>query len=388
MQAACFNSDAVFIYQFGGSRVLLTIIKLFGGEHYLAVLLVLILSCILLGRHVLSDRVNQHSMWITILACILLVLQDVLAKFAEQDPSRQLLGIAASIAGYSLRPAAVLGFLLVVWSPKRKRWFLWLPVLLNCLLYCTAFFSPLTFSYNGNYVFQRGPLNWVMFAVCIAYMILILITIHVRFRDRRAGDTFVLYLCALGCLGSVAVDFVYEEFTVVSAILISSMTFYLFLRAQDADHDPLTRLWNRMTFYEDCKKHRNAVTAVAAIDMNGLKKINDELGHDAGDRALKMIGRALRGVMSKKAFAYRVGGDEFILLLFYHTEEEIHQVLQSFLEEVWRMGQSVSVGLATRAEALNSLDEMIRLSDQRMYDEKSRYYQQHDRRRSRQSSSV
>ena len=365
-----------------------SIIKLFGGEHYLAVLLVLILSCILLGRHILSDRVNQHSMWITILACVLLVIQDVLIKFAEQDPSRQTLGMIASIAGYTLRPIAVLGFLLVIWPPRRKRWFLWLPVLLNCLLYCTAFFSPLTFYYDQSYTFQRGPLSLVMFAVCLTYMILILVTIHIRFKDRRAGDTFVLYLCVLGCLGAVAVDFIYDEFTVVSAILISSMTFYLFLRAQDADHDPLTRLWNRMTFYEDCKKYRNAVTAVASIDMNGLKQINDELGHDAGDRALKMIGRALRGVMSKKAFAYRVGGDEFILLLFHSTEEEISQVMRSFLEEVWRIGQSVSVGLASRAESGNSLDEMIRLSDQRMYEEKSRYYQLHDRRRSRPSPSV
>ena len=366
----------------------LTFFKLFGGEHYLAVLLVLILSAILLGRHVLSDRVDQRSMWITILACILLIIQNALLRYAEMDPSRRLMGTIASIAGYTLRPIAVLGFLLVIWPANRQRWFLWLPVLLNCLLYCSAFFSPLTFFFDGNYVFQRGPLNWIMFAVCCGYLILILITIHRRFRDRRASDTFVLCLCALGCLGAVAVDFIYDEFTVVSAILISSMTFYLFLRAQDADHDPLTRLWNRMTFYEDCKKYRNAVTAVASIDMNGLKQINDELGHDAGDRALKMIGRALRGVMSKKAFAYRVGGDEFILLLFLSTEEEISQVMRSFLEEVWRIGQSVSVGLASRAESGNSLDEMIRLSDQRMYEEKSRYYQLHDRRRSRPSPSV
>lgn len=363
--------------------MLLTFMKLFGGEHYLAGLLVLILSCILLGRHVLSDRVNQRSMWITILACILLVLQDALVKYAEMDPSRRLLAMIATIAGYTLRPIAVLGFLLVVWPAKRKRWFLWLPVLLNCLLYCSAFFSPLTFSYDRDYVFRHGPLSWVMFAVCCVYMILVLIIIHRRFRDRRAGDTFVLWLCAAGCLGAVAVDFIYDEFTVVSAILISSMTFYLFLRAQDADHDPLTRLWNRMTFYEDCKKYRNAVTAVASIDMNGLKQINDELGHDAGDRALKMIGRALRGVTDKKTFAYRVGGDEFSLLLFHRAEEERMRVLQAFLEEVWRVGQSVSVGMATREEAGGSLDEMIRISDQRMYEEKNRYYQLHDRRRSR-----
>ena len=193
----------------------------------------------------------------------------------------------------------------------------------------------------------------------------------------------MIYLCALGCVGAMAVDVLFEEITLISAILISSMVFYLFLRTQDMDHDPLTLLWNRRIFYEDCRKNRNAVTAVASIDMNGLKKTNDELGHDAGDRALKMIGRGLLAVSGRKTIAYRVGGDEFMLLFIHCGDEEIRQAVLAFLEEMKRVGMSIAIGLATKQECGDSLDEMIRVSDQRMYEDKSDYYRTHDRRRTR-----
>ena len=249
------------------------------------------------------------------------------------------------------------------------------------MLYGSAVFLPLAFSFDSNYSFQRGPLGGAVFAVCFLYLILILVMIRIRFIDRRFRDILVIYLCALGCVGAMLADYVLEGMTLVSAILVSSLVFYMFLRAQDMDHDPLTGLRNRRVFYEDCRRNGSAVTAVASIDMNGLKKKNDELGHDAGDRALKMIGRGLRGGMGRKMVAYRVGGDEFMLLFAHCTEEDIRQIILSFLDEMWKVGLSVAIGLATRQECGDSLEEMIRVSDQRMYVDKGEYYRTHDRRK-------
>ena len=93
-----------------------------GGEHYLAALLILILSCILTSRSILSERVNQGSFWITLFVCTLLIIQDVLENVAQLDPARRDLRMITSIAGYTLRPAAVLGtsaFSLPELFPKR-----------------------------------------------------------------------------------------------------------------------------------------------------------------------------------------------------------------------------------------------------------------------------
>ena len=357
------------------------IVDLLNGEHYLALLLILILSCILLGRNVLSSRVDQQGFWVTVLACTLLIVQVVFENYAKADPARRELRMAMCITGYTLRPMAVLGFLLVVWPRHIRRWYLWIPVVLNFLVYLSALFTPLAFSFDEQYRFVRGPLNWFMFAVCIGYLVLILVTMHKRFTFRRGGDFMVIYLCAAGCLGAMAVDIALGGITIVSAVLISCMAFYLFLRSQETDQDPLTRLWNRMVFYEDCKKQKNALSAVASIDMNGLKKTNDDLGHAAGDRALKMVGNALRSVMNRKVSAYRIGGDEFMILFLHSSEEEIQQSVVAFLEEVRRVGLSVAIGVSSKAEGFDTLEEMIRNSDRRMYEDKRRYYITHDRRK-------
>ncbi len=357
------------------------ILNLAHADHYLPLMLAVILACILLGRNMMSGRIRPGSFWITILVCVLLVATDILEDYAQMDPARRTLRMFTTVAGYTLRPMAVLGFLLVIWPPEKKRWFLWIPAIVNFLLYASAWFTPLTFTFGEEYNFTRGPLGWFMLAPCLLYLILILIMVHIRFKDRRVSDTLVIYLCVLGCLGAMWIDIRMEEILLVSAILISCMTFYLFLRAQDSDHDPLTRLRNRMSFYEDCNKYKNTITAAAAIDMNGLKKVNDELGHDAGDRALRMIGRGLQDVADKKTIAYRVGGDEFIMLFFHHKEEEIRQLVQAFQNEMWRVGLNVAVGTAFRPGTEESLEELLRTSDRRMYEDKSAFYRLHDRRR-------
>ena len=357
--------------------------KLLFAEHYLSLMLILILICVIFGRKKLSDRMHQGNFWITILVCALLTVQDILERYAQLDPSRRSLRLITSVAGYSLRPAAVLGLLLVVWPPRKKHWFLWIPVVLNALVYSTAWFSPLAFTFDENYAFSRGPLGWIVVPVSLLYLILVFGMVHLRFRDSRTGDSMVLYLCALGCLGAMWMDVRFSGITMLTAILISSMTFYFFLRTQDTDHDPLTKLLNRMVFYEDCKRHKNAITAIASVDMNGLKKTNDDLGHEAGDRALKMIGRGLRSVMSRKILAYRVGGDEFAVLFLRCTEDEVQQALSDFQNEMWRVALPVAIGYAVRTEENESPEELFRLSDKRMYEDKRLYYQLHDRRKVR-----
>ena len=352
------------------------------GEHFLSMMIILVLGFTLMSRSVLSERVHQKQFWVTLVVCMLLVFQDILERYAQLDPDRRTLRMITTTIGYVLRPVAVLGFLLVIWPPSLSRWYLWIPAGVSAAVYCTATFSPMTFSFNESYQFMRGPLWPTMFIVCMVYLILILLMIHRRFRDRRVGDLVVIYVCVIGCLGATVWDVsALGGAVTIPAILISSLTFYLFLRAQDMDHDTLTRLWNRMTFYEDCRKLKKTVTAVASIDMNGLKRINDAMGHEAGDRALMSIGRAIRSRAGRKVFGYRIGWDEFMLLFLRGEEQRAESMLKDLVKEIRGEGLSVSYGLASQlTDADASLENMLRLSDRRMYEAKSRYYMLHDRR--------
>ncbi|MDP9442792.1 MAG: GGDEF domain-containing protein, partial [Actinomycetota bacterium] len=85
--------------------------------------------------------------------------------------------------------------------------------------------------------------------------------------------------------------------------------------------DPLTRLPNRRAFERDlpreiarAKRRSVGLTAVVG-DLDGLKQINDSQGHPAGDRALQALAEGLRGALRGEDCAYRIGGDEFVVLL-------------------------------------------------------------------------
>ena len=78
-----------------------------------------------------------------------------------------------------------------------------------------------------------------------------------------------------------------------------------------------------------------------------------------------------------------VNGREEPEVITADNSEEIKQLLIRFLDDIWQSGLSVAIGLATSPECGGSLDRMLQVSDQRMYEDKSQYYQAHDRRRRR-----
>jgi diguanylate cyclase (GGDEF)-like protein len=88
-----------------------------------------------------------------------------------------------------------------------------------------------------------------------------------------------------------------------------------------AEHDPLTRLYNRRAFSErlELESARAArygsPMSLVLCDLNGFKALNDTHGHAAGDAALEQIGTILRSGLRRADAAYRIGGDEFALIL-------------------------------------------------------------------------
>ena len=86
-----------------------------------------------------------------------------------------------------------------------------------------------------------------------------------------------------------------------------------------AKMDPLTGLLNRYAFHAvvaELRRTRTFDGSIVALDLNGLKRINDTFGHYAGDRALQSVARRLQEMVRSSDYVFRWGGDEFVLLLF------------------------------------------------------------------------
>lgn len=112
------------------------------------------------------------------------------------------------------------------------------------------------------------------------------------------------------------------------------------------------------------------------IDLNGLKRTNDERGHLAGDILLKEAASILKNLFGQDEI-YRAGGDEFMVLSFGTTEEALNKKIAELRKQV-ELSDTVSfaIGSFFDANSNNILSAMTK-ADKRMYDDKELYYAEH-----------
>lgn len=155
-------------------------------------------------------------------------------------------------------------------------------------------------------------------------------------------------------------------------------------------HDVLTQLKNRSFFVDELgrlARKRTPLVAIIALDLNNLKRTNDEAGHAAGDDLLRRFGEVLNKAIDRPGQAARVGGDEFMVLLPGMDEAAAQSVLDNIRSLVDLNNQyysgtplSVSAGLAVSRHHAD-LELTMKAADQAMYADKITYYQTHERRR-------
>ena len=155
-------------------------------------------------------------------------------------------------------------------------------------------------------------------------------------------------------------------------------------------HDVLTKLYNRAFYTTEINRlERNMLRPVSCIfmDMNGLKELNDTLGHDVGDNLLQRMGNILNQLVQQTLYsACRIGGDEFVVLVPGADEAALQNCLQSLQELLFVDNQfyshqplSLSTGYATNKDG-ERMEDMLKRADMIMYQEKRDYYLNNNRR--------
>jgi diguanylate cyclase (GGDEF)-like protein len=174
---------------------------------------------------------------------------------------------------------------------------------------------------------------------------------------------------ALGALAAVAVRLIITFRT--SLVLLGT------LRSESLT-DALTGLPNRRALIRALEEHtlhlsrRPAVLAL--YDLDGFKRYNDAFGHQAGDALLARLGGALRAAIGRRGTGYRMGGDEFCVLLDGALDDP-SAVLEAIAVALTEHGEGFSVtsswGAVSLPEEADSCASALRIADQRMYAQKN-----------------
>jgi diguanylate cyclase (GGDEF)-like protein len=169
-------------------------------------------------------------------------------------------------------------------------------------------------------------------------------------------------------------------FFILVTYLLAELKALLQRHRDQATTDNLTGLLNRTGFFEratlivDTASRYGHRIAVAFIDLNGFKSINDTLGHAQGDRALITVGSVLTKTSRRSDVVARFGGDEFVVLLpdtdltgakAYFAKLQM-ELQREILENGWT-GLGSSIGAVIFEDAPSDIDDALRHADDLMY---------------------
>ncbi|MBR5116491.1 MAG: diguanylate cyclase [Lachnospiraceae bacterium] len=251
-------------------------------------------------------------------------------------------------------------------------------------------FTGILFYIDPEGIYTRGPLFLLQYV--LAYIYVMVTCFRALYQLIRGAElskrgtllALSLFPIAPGLAGIV--QFIRPELPIACVTLsLSTLVMYLNWMDENISLDPLTRLNNRkqlLHYYDQWQKAAGEWDCLyfLLIDANKFKSINDTYGHVEGDAALVRIADALRlgcRVLSRRANIARYGGDEFVILAeaeaeedITHLKEEINRILKERNEEAGApYPLTVSIGI-TKAYRHHSFRELLRTSDEAMYEEK------------------
>lgn len=273
---------------------------------------------------------------------------------------------------YSLRPFVGYRLCIICYHhpDRRTNIMTCIPAIVNVIVCMSGLICNLPFFYDANNQFHRGALNFVPFLVGFWYMFMLMHRTVTLSKERRSAEGIVINFVACLTLAATFLESKYYFEGLISDIMACSLLFYyMFFHANQNNHDLLTQALIRRRFFQDTRKNQRILTAIISIDLNDLKQLNDEVGHNEGDEALVTLSNIVMNILSTKQSFYRTGGDEFMILCYQMDEASVKETIQRIREAMNETTYSCAIGYAMY-DLHKTIDEVCLEADKSMYSDK------------------
>lgn len=263
-------------------------------------------------------------------------------------------------------------------------------IIVGCVLLFLCISGKMFVIENGIYL--PGTLNHFYYLFYVISLLYFSGVIIANFKKLGTHDFIAaLSFCFFPLISIIISMFDRGINLAIPSMAINMLIVYIVLQSEwenklyfQSNNDELTGLYNRRAYETDIL-HYNEIPVgenfvYAAVDVNGLKQTNDNLGHSAGDELICAAASCLNRSFGDYGRVYRTGGDEFVAM-FYANEDKL-KTLEEELDiavSKWH-GNLVdslfmSIGYATKKEfPEEDITEISKVADKRMYEAKRRYY--------------
>ncbi|MBQ9384043.1 MAG: GGDEF domain-containing protein [Ruminiclostridium sp.] len=325
-------------------------------------------------------EVNQTAQFMppTLFLMILIVL-DNLDFYAFNDmkfgAATQLLHRIVGMLEYDVR-ILLMSFLISIVADRlspRKNTKFWtvFPAICNVFVLLPCLFTDWFFMYDETGNIIRGPLHYEPHFLSALYLLFLFALAFMARSRGRTTETGILFITGTSVTVAVLVEMAFKlRGILLSVIALSIMGYYIYVHIEHFRYDNLTGVLNREAFNVDIERYGiNRVSHVLSIDLNGLKVINDTMGHEEGDKALKTVAGAISDKLLPNCRLYRIGGDEFAAVCMSKTTEEVERMIENMYAAVEVTGYSCAVGYAEWQNDKTFM-EVYKIADDAMYTKK------------------
>ena len=370
---------------------LLTLVTVIG----FLVLLVLTLE----NRRLPGDIQGRFSLGYIVIS--LAALAEYFSIFLNGKPDwTKNLHLVVKCLDYILTPLVGMMFVLVIYTKKRWLHFLIVIIVGNATLQVSSLFTGWMYYIDEANYYHHGPFYPLY---CAIYLVVLLVSVFEfwmygrRYEKRNQSSLFLILMLLLSGIavqelsgGRLRVCYI----TILIGLSFVYIHYHEFVRQDDElesslqqrllETDALTGLKNRYAYNQEVEKILGEKVPqdiyACMLDVNGLKDVNDNLGHPAGDELIHGVADCIRDSFAGVGEVFRVGGDEFVAIL--RLEEGQMQGLCEGLEE--RIGKwhgklvdhaCLSYGYVSAREfPEDTLEQLVQVADQRMYEQKATFY--------------
>ncbi len=225
--------------------------------------------------------------------------------------------------------------------------------------------------------FMEGNLYWIYNLFFILSVFSILKSMLAYSRECQTNNTYVLVVITFAYgLGNI-LQMVKEEYVfILLSANLASIFLYSYYISMTNKIDMLTNLLNRICFANRLKAIKKDCIIIC-FDLNKFKEVNDTFGHSCGDEVLKKISQIMFKVYSKYGYCYRIGGDEFCVILL-KSLNKINELNSSFINSIIEEQKlmpnltSASIGYSYYYANKSDIESVIKEADDMLYEEKAK----------------
>ena len=318
-------------------------------------LFVLSFMCILTKLSESLNKKQKQGFFLAFALIAVISVLEVVTLAVDGTPAGyRWLNILSNYLGFGLSPGVCLCLVYVMDRKKRmNRWFRAAVCCEACYLLFLALSIPagLVFSVSADNVYSRGQYFYIYIILYFAAIVYLSVSTFVTAREFQNRSRALIYPLMIFLLIETIIQVTLPDLHVTwLCVTLLSVLYFIYCSEMWNQLDALTGLLDQNSYLNRTAEMRRSGGVLVVFDVDDFKQINDRYGHLQGDVCLAEIADCIKKAYARCGYCYRIGGDEFcVLLKDEESEARCAKTLQALLAErrkVFAILPTVSLGSA------------------------------------------